>query len=145
MKGIHTYSLVEENELKANKLFTFSGRDKNGNAFFTHNNLEKLLSEKELAVLKYRKKSDKEIASLLSISVLTVRSYRNKIFDKIGSGVVFFEGKKIQRGGPGRNQGRKSLFREETKGVKFTCPVSKVEELKKAVKKMFEKWVREGV
>ncbi len=53
--------------------------------------------------------------------------------------------KKETRGGPGRNQGRKSPFKEETKGVKFTCPVSKVEELKNAVKKIFEKWVREGV
>ena len=37
------------------------------------------------------------------------------------------------RGGPGRGQGRKSPFKEKTKGVKFMCPISKEPDLKKYV------------
>ena len=41
--------------------------------------------------------------------------------------------KKETRGGQRKGAGRKSPFQEQTKGVKFMCPLSKVEELKKYV------------
>lgn len=53
--------------------------------------------------------------------------------------------KKETRGGPGRGQGRKSPFKEKTKGVKFMCPVSKVDELKKYVNRKLLEWSKNGV
>ena len=50
--------------------------------------------------------------------------------------------KKKTRGGSGRNQGRKSLFKEKTKGVKFMCPLSKVEELKEYVSLKLLEWLK---
>ena len=49
------------------------------------------------------------------------------------------------RGGANRGQGRKSPFKEKTKGVKFMCPVSKVEELKKYVNTQLLKWSKSGI
>lgn len=48
--------------------------------------------------------------------------------------------KKETRGGSGRGQGRKSPFKEKTKGVKFTVPVSRVDDLKKYVKEKLSEW-----
>lgn len=53
--------------------------------------------------------------------------------------------KKETRGGSGRGQGRKSLFKEKTKGVKFMCPVSKVDELKKYVNRKLLGWSKSGI
>ena len=53
--------------------------------------------------------------------------------------------KKETRGGSGRGQGRKSPFKEETKGVKFMCPVSKVDALKKHVNRQLLKWSKSGI
>ena len=53
--------------------------------------------------------------------------------------------KKETRGGSGRGQGRKSLFKEKTKGVKFMCPESKVDELKKYVSRKFKVWSKSGM
>ncbi len=53
--------------------------------------------------------------------------------------------KKETRGGSGRGQGRKSPFKEQTKGVKFMCPVSKVDELKKYVNRQLLKWSKSGI
>lgn len=53
--------------------------------------------------------------------------------------------KKETRGGAGRGQGRKSLFNEKTSPVKFTCPNSKVDELKKYVKAKLAGWIKKGV
>ena len=48
-------------------------------------------------------------------------------------------------GGAGRGQGRKSQFNEETKGVKFMCPISKEAELKKYVNRKLLEWSRSGI
>jgi len=48
-------------------------------------------------------------------------------------------------GGGGRGQGRRSPFNEETKGVKFMCPVSKIEDLKKYVNLKFAEWSHNGI
>ena len=53
--------------------------------------------------------------------------------------------KKENRGGANRGQGRKSPFKEKTKGIKFMCPESKLAELKEHVAKKFAKWVKEGI
>jgi len=53
--------------------------------------------------------------------------------------------KKETRGGSGRGQGRKSPFKEATKGIKFMCPVSKAEELKKYVNRQLLKWSKSGI
>jgi len=53
--------------------------------------------------------------------------------------------KKETRGGPGRGQGRKSPFKEKTKGVKFTCPESKISELKHYVKSKLLQWSQNGI
>lgn len=55
------------------------------------------------------------------------------------------QSKKETRGGPGRGQGRKSPFKEETKGVKFMCPVSKVDALKKYVNRKLLEWTKSGI
>ena len=47
---------------------------------------------------------------------------------------------KETRGGANRGQGRKSPFKEKTKGVKFMCPVSKVDDLKKYVNRKLLEW-----
>ena len=49
------------------------------------------------------------------------------------------------RGGSGRGQGRKSPFKEKTKGVKFMCPISKVDDLKKYVNTQLLKWSKSGI
>lgn len=46
------------------------------------------------------------------------------------------------RGGKRKNAGRKSRFKEPTKGVKFMCPISKEAELKKYVNKKLATWVK---
>ena len=51
---------------------------------------------------------------------------------------------KETHGGSGRGQGRKSPFKEKTKGVKFMCPLSKVEELKKYVNRKLLVWAKIG-
>ena len=56
-----------------------------------------------------------------------------------------YQMKKETRGGANRGQGRKSPFKEKTKGVKFMCPVSKVEELKKHVNTQLLKWSKSGI
>ena len=53
--------------------------------------------------------------------------------------------KKETRGGSGRGQGRKSPFKEQTKGVKFMCPVSKVDDLKKYVNRKLLEWSKSGI
>lgn len=53
--------------------------------------------------------------------------------------------KKETRGGSGRGQGRKSPFKETTKGIKFMCPVSKVDDLKKYVNRKFLEWSKSGI
>ncbi len=53
--------------------------------------------------------------------------------------------KKQTRGGAREGSGRKSPFKEKTKGVKFMTPESKVNDLKAHVKPLFDKWVKEGV
>lgn len=53
--------------------------------------------------------------------------------------------KKETRGGSGRGQGRKSPFKEETKGVKFMCPISKVDALKKYVNRKLLEWSKSGI
>jgi len=55
------------------------------------------------------------------------------------------ENKKETRGGSGRGQGRKSPFKEKTKGVKFTCPESKISELKHYVKSKLLQWSQNGI
>jgi hypothetical protein len=55
------------------------------------------------------------------------------------------QNKKETRGGSGRGQGRKSPFKEATKGVKFMCPVSKVDELKKYVNRKLLEWSKSGI
>ena len=53
--------------------------------------------------------------------------------------------KKETRGGQREGAGRKSPFKEETKGVKFMCPISKVDELKKYVNRQLLKWSKSGI
>lgn len=53
--------------------------------------------------------------------------------------------KKETRGGLRVNAGRKSPFKEKTKGVKFMCPESKVDELKKYVTVKLLKWAKSGI
>ena len=53
--------------------------------------------------------------------------------------------KQETRGGKRKGAGRKSPFKEETKGVKFMCPVSKVDALNKYVSKKLLEWSQSGV
>lgn len=57
--------------------------------------------------------------------------------------------KKKQRkpgsGGARENSGRKSLFKEQTKQVKFMCPISKERDLKKYVNRKFLEWSKSGI
>lgn len=53
--------------------------------------------------------------------------------------------KKETRGGQRKGAGRKSPFKEKTKGVKFMCPVSKVDDLKKYVNRQLLKWSKSGI
>lgn len=53
--------------------------------------------------------------------------------------------KKESRGGANRGQGRKSPFKEKTKGVKFMCPLSKVDALKKHVNRKLLEWSKSGI
>ena len=52
---------------------------------------------------------------------------------------------KETRGGANRGQGRKSPFKEKTKGVKFMCPISKVDALKKYGNLKLLEWAKEGL
>ena len=52
---------------------------------------------------------------------------------------------KETRGGQRENAGRKSPFKEKTKGVKFMCPVSKVDEFKKYVHRKLAGWSKSGI
>lgn len=56
-----------------------------------------------------------------------------------------YQMKEETRGGSGRGQGRKSPFKEKTKGVKFMCPESKVDELKKYVNRKLLVWSKSGI
>ena len=53
--------------------------------------------------------------------------------------------KKENRGGFRENSGRKSLFKEKTKGVKFMCPISKEPDLKKYVNRKLLEWSKSGI
>lgn len=53
--------------------------------------------------------------------------------------------KKETRGGKRKNAGRKSPFKEKTKGVKFMCPISKEAELKKYVNRKLSEWSKSGI
>lgn len=53
--------------------------------------------------------------------------------------------KKETRGGQREGAGRKSPFKEKTKGIKFMVPVSKVDELKKYVTRKLLGWSKSGV
>jgi hypothetical protein len=48
-------------------------------------------------------------------------------------------------GGTREGSGRKSLFKEKTKGVKFMCPVSKEADLKKYVNRKLLEWSKSGI
>lgn len=48
-------------------------------------------------------------------------------------------------GGPGRGQGRKSKFNEETTTLSVRVPVSKKEELKNIVDAKLEEWSQGGI
>lgn len=50
--------------------------------------------------------------------------------------------KKDNRGGPGRNQGRKLKYGEETINLSIRVPVSKKEELRKIVNAKLKKWAQ---
>ena len=53
--------------------------------------------------------------------------------------------KKETRGGSRPGSGRKSLFKEKTKQVKFMCPISKETDLKKYVNRKFLEWSKSGI
>lgn len=55
------------------------------------------------------------------------------------------EEKKETRGGQREGAGRKSPFKEKTKGVKFMCPESKVDELRKYVNRKLLGWSKSGI
>ena len=48
-------------------------------------------------------------------------------------------------GGTRPGSGRKSLFKEKTKGVKFMCPISKESDLKKYVNRKLLEWSKSGI
>jgi len=53
--------------------------------------------------------------------------------------------KKEKRGGSRPGSGRKSLFKQKTKGVKFMCPISGVDALKKYVNAKLLEWSKSGI
>jgi len=53
--------------------------------------------------------------------------------------------KKETRGGQREGAGRKSPFKEGTKGVKFMCPISKEPDLKKYVNRKLLEWSKSGI
>lgn len=55
------------------------------------------------------------------------------------------DGTPKQSGGSRLNSGRKSLFKEQTKQVKFMCPISKESDLKKYVHRKFLEWSKSGI
>ena len=69
----------------------------------------------------------------------------NKDFCNTCDGGQNYQMKEEKRGGKRKNAGRKSPFKEETKGVKFMCPVSKVDALKKYVNLKLLEWAKIGV
>lgn len=52
---------------------------------------------------------------------------------------------KNSRGGIRPGAGRKSPFKEKTKGVKFMCPISKEPDLKKYVNRKLLEWSKSGI
>ena len=56
-----------------------------------------------------------------------------------------YQMKEETRGGKRKNAGRKSSFKEKTLPIKFTCPISKVDELKKYVNGKLAEWIEKGV
>lgn len=58
---------------------------------------------------------------------------------------LFMKKIKDNRGGPGRGQGRKPRFLTKTKGVKFTIPITKEQELKDHVNPILVKWENEKI
>jgi hypothetical protein len=55
------------------------------------------------------------------------------------------DGTPKQSGGDRPGSGRKSLFKEKTKGVKFMCPISKEPDLKKYVNRKLLEWSKSGI
>jgi len=55
------------------------------------------------------------------------------------------DGTPKQSGGERAGAGRKSLFKEKTKQVKFMCPISKEADLKKYVTRKFLEWSKSGI
>lgn len=53
--------------------------------------------------------------------------------------------KKETRGGKRAGAGRKSIYKEPTKQVKVTCPVSKIEELKKILDQHLNFWIPKDI
>jgi len=60
-------------------------------------------------------------------------------------GTHYCKTKKENRGGTRPGSGRKSLFKEKTKGVKFMCPISKEPDLKKYVNRKLLEWSKSGI
>ena len=50
------------------------------------------------------------------------------------------DNKKVKRGGKRKNAGAKPKYNEQTKTIAFRCPMSKVDELKLAVKSKLSEW-----
>ena len=69
----------------------------------------------------------------------------NKDFCNSCDGGQNYQMKEETRGGKRNNAGRKSPFKEKTKGIKFMVPVSKVDELKKYVNRKLAGWSKSGV
>jgi hypothetical protein len=61
------------------------------------------------------------------------------------TGGNFVKQRKAGSGGTRPGSGRKSLFKEKTKGVKFMCPISKEADLKKYVKRKLLEWSKSGI
>lgn len=55
------------------------------------------------------------------------------------------DGNPKQSGGKRAGSGRPSLFKEETKQVKFMCPISKEDDLKEYINRKFIQWANSGL
>ena len=58
---------------------------------------------------------------------------------------LYADGQQLKHGGKRADAGRKSLFKEKTKGVKFMCPISKEADLKKYVNRKLLEWSKSGI
>jgi hypothetical protein len=58
---------------------------------------------------------------------------------------AYADGQQLKHGGKRIDAGRKSLFKEKTKGVKFMCPISKEADLKKYVNRKLLEWSKSGI